>query len=98
MKDILPCPYCGGEVEMVKLPKKPGEKKNLYRIECRMCRKLVTRGLGFPIETPKDAEKRIRQYEEVISKIYYPVHTTKVRQSAAARHRDKIARSYMFEE
>lgn len=32
MQNIRPCPYCGGEVEVVKLDKKKNEKVQNYRI------------------------------------------------------------------
>lgn len=66
MQGIKPCPYCGSEVEMVKLPhdKKDIIKGDIFRIECRTCRALVARGRRFPNETLEDEEERIRQYEE----------------------------------
>ena len=71
MKGINPCPYCRGEVEMIKLCPKPKEKPPIYRIECRKCRALVARGTGFPNE-PKSLEiERIRQYEAIIKKQLY---------------------------
>ena len=97
MQGIRPCPYCGGEVEVVKLNKKRGEKKDFYRIECRSCRKLVVRGIGFPIETPKEAEERIKQYEKFVNERYYPGRSTRIKQSKVARQRDNQSKRY-FEE
>ena len=64
MEGIKPCPYCGGEIEMVKLIRDPKKDKNdVYRIECRKCRKLVAHGQWFPIETPGEGIQRIRDYQ-----------------------------------
>ena len=92
MKDVRPCPYCGGEVEVVKLVKKKQEKKDVYRIECKICHRLVVRGIGFPCETVKEAEERIKQYEAFIAKTYSPIGSTKIRQSQSAKDRDQMAR------
>lgn len=77
MKGVKPCPYCGGEVEMVKLIKTAKEKQEKkpqpYRIECRSCRALVARGQGFPIETLTEAEERIRDYDNYIANKLTPV-------------------------
>ena len=89
MKDVIPCPYCGGEVEVVKLVKKKQEKKDVYRIECKICHRLVVRGIGFPCE---EAEERIKQYEAFIAKTYSPIGSTKIRQSLNAKDRDHRAR------
>lgn len=70
MLGVKPCPYCGGEIEMVKLAmnaKERNEKKpQPYRIECRSCRALVARGQGFPIESKSEVKERIDQYEKYI--------------------------------
>lgn len=66
MLGVEACPYCGGEVEVIKLAKKEKEKFQPYRIECRLCRALVARGQGFPIESKSQAKKRIDQYEKYI--------------------------------
>ena len=68
MKGIRPCPYCGGEVEVIRLPNHPKTKKRLYRIECRHCHALTAKGTGFPDETPEEAEARIRDYDAVMKK------------------------------
>jgi len=68
MKGIKPCPYCGGEVEVIRLAndKKTGNK--MYRLECWGCRKVVGRGTKFPGENDEDAKMRIRQYETVLDR------------------------------
>ena len=71
MQGLNPCPYCGGEVEIVKLNKKKAKDEPLYRIECLHCRKLVARGIGFPIESREKAEERIRQYDEYMRVYLY---------------------------
>lgn len=67
MKGIRPCPYCNGEVEVVRLSDGKFGKK-MYRIECRRCRRTVGRGLGFPNETIEEAKERIKQYEVILNK------------------------------
>lgn len=71
MEGIKPCPYCGGEVEVIKLNQKNKKGEPLYRVECLHCRRLVAKGLGFPDESPDDAEERIRQYDEYMRKYLY---------------------------
>jgi hypothetical protein len=97
MQGIKPCPYCGGEVEMVKLNKKRGEKKDYFRIECRQCHKLVVRGIGFSNETLDDSQERIKQYEKFVKDRLYPGMTTRFRQSDAAKRRDKEAKRFFWE-
>ena len=63
MKNITPCPYCGGEVEVVKLIPKKTEKGDVYRIECRKCRMTVARGRKFEKENEYQGKKRIKEYE-----------------------------------
>lgn len=77
MQNIRPCPYCGGEVEMVKLIKRTNEKRQPYRIQCMTCKKLVARGEGFPVETLSDAENRIKDYNREIERLYSHNKTTK---------------------
>ena len=76
MKNIKPCPYCGGEVELIALRKNEKEKKDKspqpYRIECQQCKALVARGQGFPIETLSDAEDRIREYKKCLKQKFAP--------------------------
>ncbi len=66
MKGVNGCPYCGGEVEVVKLTKKKRERGEIYRIECRKCRKLVARGVKFEIESKEEGAVRIKQYKAFI--------------------------------
>ena len=66
MKNVTPCPYCKGEVEVVKLGQKKTEKTDVYRITCLHCKKTVARGLKFEIETLAQGKKRIKEYEEFI--------------------------------
>lgn len=75
MENIRPCPYCKGEVEMVKLRKKPNEKRQPYRIQCKKCHMLVARGEGFEIETMSEAEERIAQYDAEMARIYAPLNS-----------------------
>ena len=68
MQNIRPCPYCGGQIEMVKLNKRPGDKQDAYRIECKRCGALVVRGIGFAGETITEAEERIADYNKEMKK------------------------------
>ena len=70
MQNIRPCPYCSGEVEVVKLDKKKNEKVQNYRIQCKACKALVARGTGFPCETKKEAEQRIKEYEKEMERVW----------------------------
>lgn len=76
MKNVKPCPYCGGEVEVVKLIKTADEKRDHkpqpYRIECRCCKALVARGQGFPIESRTEIEERIKDYNNYIANKFTP--------------------------
>lgn len=90
MLNIRPCPYCGGEVEVVKLIKKPKEERQPYRIQCMRCRQLVARGEGFPIETMSEAEERINDYNREIERLWSPV-SSRIKQSDSAETRDWIA-------
>lgn len=97
MLGIRPCPYCGAEVEMVKLIKRKDEKRQPYRIQCKRCRALVARGEGFPVETLSDAEERIKDYNREIAKLWNPIHSYKINQYEDAQERDWIAtNSKMF--
>lgn len=74
MKNIKPCPYCDGEVEMVKLiPKLKDKTEEVYRIECKRCHKVVARGLKFDIETDEEGEERIEQYKSEMVRLYPPM-------------------------
>ena len=68
MQNIRKCPYCGGEVEVVKLNLRPGETEFKYRISCMHCKMTVARGLKFEKETDKEGQERIDQYNENIKK------------------------------
>ena len=74
MQNIKPCPYCGGEIEMVKLIKRQNEKRDVYRIECKKCRALVARGEGFAGETISEAEERIADYNREMARIWDPLN------------------------
>lgn len=73
MEGIVPCPYCDGEVEMVKLKARETERDPIFRIECRRCHQLVARGYSFPIETKEIEQKRIAQYEEIMKQKLTPM-------------------------
>lgn len=66
MEGVRPCPYCKGEVEVIRMPDL--DKQKTYRISCKRCGALVVRGQGFPIETLSDAEDRINDYERFMEK------------------------------
>ena len=73
MENIRPCPYCGGEVEVVRLKDKITDKKiheKQYRIWCLRCKQSVGRGIKFPDEKDEDGAERIKQYEAVIDAYY----------------------------
>lgn len=67
MEGIKPCPYCGGEVEVIRLANDKKDGHKVYRIECRRCRALVVKGQGFADETKEEAAERIAQYEAVLN-------------------------------
>ena len=91
MQGLKPCPYCGGEVEMVKLNKKKKSDPDFFRIDCRSCHKLVVRGIGFPCETPAEAEELIKQYKKYMKNIY-ATHASRIVQSASAIKRDNSSK------
>ena len=91
MKGVKPCPYCGGEVEVVKLVKYKGEHKTPYRIECRACGALVARGFGFPNESTRDSKQRIEDYDRFMNQTYSTVSSTKIRIGPANESRDRSA-------
>lgn len=68
MQGIKPCPYCGGEVEVIKLRRNKTDilEGDIFRIECLSCRALVARGQKFPIENKADGKERIEQYYEAV--------------------------------
>ena len=90
MEGIKPCPYCGGELEMVKLNKKHKSDPDMFRIECYRCHRLVARGQGFPNETLTDAEERIRDYHEYMKQVF-PTGN-RIGQTAQARSRDNLSK------
>lgn len=67
MKNITPCPYCGGEVEVVKLCPKKNEKGDIYRLFCMRCKATVGRGKKFEIEKDCAGKKRIKEYEHQLA-------------------------------
>lgn len=93
MQGIRPCPYCGGEVEMVRLNRKKANETPAYRLSCYQCRAVVARGTGFPQETDEEKNERIRQYEEEVAKKYSTPSSTIFRQSIEAKNRDRLAKN-----
>ena len=91
MEGVRPCPYCGGEVEVVKLIRRADEKKDVYRIECRKCRSLVARGNKFPIESAIEGKSRIDDYNEFIKRTFDRGNHTRFPQDANAKRRDRAA-------
>lgn len=92
MKGIRPCPYCGGEVEVIRLADDKETGKRTYRIECRNCRKLVARGRKFKDETEAEGKERIKDYERVQAERFaIPEHSERFTQSRSAIMRDRKA-------
>lgn len=95
MEGVRPCPYCGGEVEVIKLSKNADERQQKkpqpYRIQCYHCHAVVARGQKFPIESVSEGEERIRQYDEYIAKVWGPRTSHKIKQSESAKQRDRHA-------
>ena len=81
MIGVKPCPYCGGEVEVVKLVKNERERKERlpqpYRIECRHCHRLVARGRKFEIETVFEGEQRLKDYDAFMNNLFPPMNKPK---------------------
>ena len=71
---------------MIKLPRKKDDNCDMYRIECKRCRRLVARGEKFPIESPGEGIERIRQYKEVIAQRMKPLIPTHMRDENGKRH------------
>ena len=88
MLGVKPCPYCDGEVEVVKLNKKHNKDAQLYRIQCQRCHALVAKGTKFECETDEQGAERIRQYEAEIKRIWAPNSCNVFRQTLAAQQRD----------
>ena len=59
---------------MVKLNRKPNEKRDVYRIECKRCKALVARGEGFAGETISEAKERIADYNREIARVFDPMN------------------------
>lgn len=95
MEGVRPCPYCGGEVEVIKLRKNEEERKwkkpQPYRIQCYRCHAVVARGQKFKIETVSEGEERIRQYDEYIARVWDPRYSDKIKQTDSAKQRDRRA-------
>lgn len=85
MEGVRPCPYCGGEVEVIKLSKNADERQQKkpqpYRIQCYHCHAVVARGQKFPIESVSEGEERIRQYDEYMDRVWNPKHSDKIERS-----------------
>ena len=84
MKNILPCPRCGGEVEVVKLCKRKNETENMYRLTCLHCKMVTARGFKFANESDKDGKKRIDQYYKELEN-YYAVPTYNIAHKASGK-------------
>ena len=92
MLNVRPCPYCGGEVDVVRLNRKKEKDEPTYRISCRNCKALVARGTKFDKETIEEGRERIKQYEDDIAKRMSPINAGIWRQSVAAKQRDRMAK------
>ena len=97
MQNVNPCPYCGGEVEIVKLiPKLHDKTDEVYRIECKRCRRLVARGVKFPTETDEEGNERIQQYKAEIARVWDPKSSRYFMQKDSAKERDRQAAKGQF--
>ena len=92
MLNINPCPYCGGEVEVVRLNRKKETDEPKYRLSCNHCHALVACGLKFEKETDEEGRERIKQYEAVTAKRMSPINAGIWKQSTAAKERDRMAK------
>lgn len=93
MLGVRPCPYCNGEVEVVKLiPVLQDKTEEVYRIECKKCRKLVARGIKFPDETDAEGAERILQYKNYQAEKFAPLSSRHFSQTLAAKQRDEEAK------
>ena len=96
MQGVKPCP-CGGEVEVIKLNRKPTDEEQYYRIECKRCHALVARGIHFPKESYEDGMERIRQYEALMEeRLKNPKHTQFILSAAGKRHNLLKAKATMM--
>lgn len=92
MIGVKGCPYCNGEVEVVRLNKKKGDTFQPYRVECLKCRRVAARSEGgFEIETPAKMKERIADYEVFIQHQLYPNKSNRIEQTQEAKVRDYIA-------
>ena len=91
MKGITGCPRCGGEVEVVKLGRKKNETKDVYRIWCLHCKMTVARGTKFEMETVKQGQKRIEEYNAAIKEKFATPGSDVIQQNFIAKQRDRIA-------
>lgn len=94
MENVRPCPYCGGEVEVIKLRKNQDDvKKNFqpYRIQCYHCHATVARGRKYPIESDREGEERIQQYQDYINRVWNPRHPNRITMSCSQMARDTLA-------
>lgn len=95
MIGVRPCPYCGGEVEVIKLSRNADERKQKapqpFRIQCYKCHATVARGRKYPNESIREGEERIHQYEEYMDNLLKPGTSYKIQQSAFAKQRDRHA-------
>lgn len=93
MLGVRPCPYCNGEVEVVKLiPMLQDKTEEVYRIECKKCRRLVARGIKFPDETDAEGAERILQYKNYQAERFAPLSSRHFQQTLAAQQRDREAK------
>ena len=92
MEGIRPCPYCHGEVEVIKLNKLKENDQPVFRIQCRRRKALVVKGRRYPVETVDEGEERIRQYEEIVNRNYSKINSGRIVQSLEAKRRDREAR------
>lgn len=92
MVGVRHCPYCDGEVEVVRMNRKKETDEPRYRISCNHCHALVASGLKFEKETDEEGRERIEQYEAIIAKRMSPINAGIWRQSEAAKQRDRMAK------
>ena len=82
MIGVKGCPYCGGEVEVVKLIPKKTEKGDVYRISCLKCKMTVARGVKFEKETAAEGKQRIADYNKFIEKKFATPGSEEVRRKS----------------
>lgn len=92
MIGVKGCPYCGGEVEVIRLNKKKTDEFQPYRVECKKCHRVAARSEGgFPIESSLDMKERIQDYERYMEKVWYPNKSNRIAQTQEAKMRDYVA-------